>query len=505
MRTAAVRSRRAGLKVCCPILVVAVLTACHTSRPAVRPADRPSRSVVQLRHDIDTVLAAPALASSFWGVVVRSLKTDETIYALNPNKLLMPASNMKIVTLAAAADRLGWDFTYETRVLAVGPIDGGTLNGDLLVVGTGDPSLDDWDGTATRLFESWADQLKVRGVSAITGRIIGDDRAFADDGLGFGWSWDDLGASFAARVSALQFNEGSAQVTIVPGTAVGDPATITVTPVTSGLVIRNIVNTADRTSMPVVDRRRLPGRGGIELRGAVPLGGRPIVQTVAVDNPTLFFVSALKAALVARGIDVAGPAIDIEDLPTVPSPNSVPLITYRSPPLAALSATLMKLSQNQFAEALLRTLGASEGQATADGGRGVAQRILQGWGIAPAGLIQVDGSGLSRYNYVTSENLVAILSHIDRDDRLRAFYEAALPVAGADGTLALRLKGSVADGKVRAKDGSMAGVRALSGYVTTADSEPFVFSILANNFEGPPSVVMNAMDAIAIKLAEFMR
>ncbi len=506
MRTAAVRSRRAGLKVWFPIAVVVGLTACHAApRPAVRPSAPPSRAVLQLRHDIDAVLAAPALASSFWGVVVQSLKTNETIYALNPNKLLMPASNMKIVTLAATADRLGWDYTYETRLFGLGSITNGELDGDLLVVGAGDPSLDDWDGAATRLFETWADQLKAMGVSAIRGRIIGDDRAFEGDGLGFGWEWTDLGAAFAARTSALQFNEGSAQVVVVPGPAVGDPATVTVKPATSGLVVRNLVKTSDPITPPAIERRRLPGSIGIEIRGTVPLGGRPVVQTAAVDNPTLFYVTALKAAFVAHGLDVSGPAVDVDDLPAPPARNgATPLITYRSLPLSTLAATLMKLSQNQFAEAFFRTLGASEGRATADGGRAAAQAILQGWGIPPAALVQVDGSGLSRYNYVTPEGLVAILVHVNQDGRLRAEFEAALPVAGTDDALA-RFRGTAADGKMRAKNGSMTGVRGLSGYVTTADGEAFAFSILANNFEGPPSMITDAMDAIAIKLAEFRR
>lgn len=499
------RSRRAGQKVCVSIAFVVALAACRGPRPVVRPTAPPSRAVLQLRGDIDAILASPALASGFWGVVVKSLKTDETLYSVNPSKLLMPASNMKIVTLAAAADRLGWDYTYETRVVGLGPIEGGRLSGDLLVVGSGDPSLDDWDGAATRLFGTWAEQLKAMGVTTIAGGIIGDDNAFDDDGLGFGWEWTDLGAAFAARTSALQFNEGSAQVVLAPGASVGDVAMLTVSPATSSLAVRNLVRTFDSATPPAIERRRLPGQEGIELRGSVPLGGRPVVQNVAVDNPTLSFVAALRTALVANGISVVGPAVDIDDLPTTPSPDgATPLLTYRSPPLSELATTLMKLSQNQFAEAFFRTLGASEGRATANGGRAVAQTILQGWGVAPGALVQVDGSGLSRYNYVTPESLIAILVHVDRDERLRAPFAASLPVAGSDDALA-RFRGTAADGKVRAKNGSMTGVRALSGYVTTAGGETLAFSILANNFEGPAAVITSATDAVVVKLAEFRR
>ena len=173
--------------------------------------------LAQLQHDIDAVLAAPALERGFWGVLVKAVDRDEVLYSHNANKLMMPASTMKVVTLAAAAEKLGWDYTYTTRVFTTGKISDGILHGDLIVVGSGDPSIDDWDGTATRLFADWATQLKAAGIHSIDGRIVGDDNVFDDDGFGFGWSWDDMARSFSAGVSALQFNEGSVQLKIAPG------------------------------------------------------------------------------------------------------------------------------------------------------------------------------------------------------------------------------------------------------------------------------------------------
>ena len=122
---------------------------------------------------------------------------------------------MKTITLAAAGDQLGWDFSYETRVVPRGRFDG-VLNGDLVIVGSGDPSLDDWDGGAATVFRSWAARLRELGVHEITGRIVGDDRIFSDDGLGSGWMWDDLAFSYSAPASGLQFNEGAAQVVVMP-------------------------------------------------------------------------------------------------------------------------------------------------------------------------------------------------------------------------------------------------------------------------------------------------
>src|SRR6478735_7143782 len=167
--------RGAGLQPCLAVLALALTAACaHPVRPA-SPADpaHPARSappaLVALQHDIDAVLANPVLAHGSWGVLVKSLKTDETLYTLNAGKLMMPASNMKIVTLAAAAEKLGWDFRYTTTVASAGTIADGVLQGDLIVTGSGDPSLVAADGMADRVFADWAGQLKQRGIRVVTG------------------------------------------------------------------------------------------------------------------------------------------------------------------------------------------------------------------------------------------------------------------------------------------------------------------------------------------------
>ena len=498
--------RRLLTTVCC-LLTTALLTACHGApRPAVAPLARPSAALTRLQHDIDALLAVPELEHGSWGVLVRSLAHDDTLYALNARKLMMPASDMKIVTLAAAAERLGWDYTYETRLLGAGAIEAGMLNGDLVVIGSGDPSIANGEGAAARPFESWAEQLKAMGVRAINGRIVGDDTAFDADPLGFGWSWDDLPNGYAAGVSALQFNENSVRVTIAPGASAGDPAGVTLAPDGSGLAVRNLLKTAAPDAAASVETRRLPGSPRLELRGSVPLGSAPIVHTAAVDNPTIFFVTALRNALIVHGIDVQGQAVDIDDVKDSRSrDNGIVFVTYRSPPLSALAATMMKLSQNLYAETLLKTMGAAAGAPTAEAGRAAIRSTLEGWGVSPSGLIQVDGSGLSRYNFVTPETLVTILTLVDRDERLRAPFETALPIAGRDGTLAGRMAGTAAEGNVRAKTGAMANVRATSGYLQTADGEPVVFSIIANNFEATPDVITRTTDKIITRLAEFKR
>ena len=478
-------------------LAALVCSAVLSAQPAV-PAS--TRSVDQLHHDIDAILGAPLLQHGLWGVVVKPVDRDEALYTKNGNMLMMPASSLKVVTLASAVEKLGWDFKYETKVYAVGNVSNGTLNGDLVVVGSGDPSLDDWDGNATRLFNDWATQLKAAGITAINGRIVGDDNAFDDETIGFGWAWDDLAAGFAAGVSALQFNEGNVQLRLGPGDAVGERGIATISPDYSGLTLKNMIVTAPSDTIGNVTRHRLLGSSQLELRGTLPLRGRPYAQTASVDNPTLYYVNALRASLLADGIAVSGPAVDIDDLPTPPSHDRLqPLITYQSPPLSMLATTMMKLSQNQFAEALFKTVGGG----TAEAARTAERDVLQNWGIDPATVIIADGSGLSRYNYITPDTMVAVLTHVARNERLRAAYMSTLPIAGRDGTLELRMKGTLAEGRAFVKTGSMNSVRTSTGFVQTADGQMLVFAIFANNFSNSSAVINAATDEIIVRLASY--
>jgi serine-type D-Ala-D-Ala carboxypeptidase/endopeptidase (penicillin-binding protein 4) len=487
------------------VLIASLFATFATARVATVPAGQAHAAVLNLQHDIDAILARPALERTFWGVLVRSLEANDTLYALNAGKLMMPASNLKIVTLAVAAERLGWAYTFETRLVGTGPITDGSLEGDLVVVGFGDPSVG-LEGTGSDPFDVWAERLKASGVLAIHGRIIGDDNTFEEETLGPGWAWDYLGDGYAAGSGALQLNENVVFVTIGPGQAVGTPAVVSISTDSSGLEIRNDLKTASAGTLTAITTRRLPGSVRLELRGTVALGSARSVHRVSVDNPTQFFVTALRAKLIAHGIEVEGPAIDIDDLPNPPSRQAGTLLAiYRSPPLSTLAVRMMKASQNLYAETLLKTMGAEIGMPSVSGGREAVRSTLESWSIMPAGLIMVDGSGLSRYNLVTPESLVALLTRIDRTEQLRGPFEDALPVAGRDGTLEGRMKNTAAENNARAKTGVIANARSLSGYVRTTSGEPLVFSILANNFETTTDVIDRATDAIVVRLATFKR
>jgi D-alanyl-D-alanine carboxypeptidase/D-alanyl-D-alanine-endopeptidase (penicillin-binding protein 4) len=468
------------------------------------PAAPPASALASLAHDIGALVTTAPADRGTWGIVIKTT-AGETVYALNERKLFVPASNMKVLTLAAAAERLGWDFTFDTRLVAAGPIGARGLDGDLVVVGSGDPTIDNWDGAATTLFRDWADRLRRLGVSKIHGRIIGDDDSFDDEAWGSGWAWDDLDRSFATGVGALQFNQNTAQLKIRGAARSGAPASVEIEPAGSGLTIRNFATSGGRGDPPIEVRRRLDGPT-LELRGSVAAGNGTVVRNVAVANPTLYFATALRDGLIAAGIEVEGEAVDIDDITDPPSrARGNVLLDHHSPPLSEMAKTMMELSQNLYAETLLKTIGSQQTVGSSAAGRTAVAGVLEAWGLSPDEFKIVDGSGLSVYDLVTPDLVAGVLTHVALDEQLRRPFEASLPVAGREGTLSRRMRGTAAEGNVRAKTGSLSNSRALSGYVRDADGEDLVFSILVNNFGASSDAVDRAMDGMLVRLAQFRR
>jgi D-alanyl-D-alanine carboxypeptidase/D-alanyl-D-alanine-endopeptidase (penicillin-binding protein 4) len=419
----------------------------------------------------------------------------------------MPASTLKTLTLAVTADRLGWDFAYETRAFPIGSVVNGVLDGDLLVVGAGDPSFNDRDGSATEVFQSWASRLKELGIQTIGGRIIGVDNVFDDDGLGAGWMWDDMAEDYSAAASGLQFNEGTAQVIVTPGPSIGEPAVLALSPSHARVPLVNGVTTAAAgtpTAIAIGAFARMPGAS---LKGVIAVDSASQTRVVTVGNPTLYFANAVRTTMIASGIDVLGGAADADDLADIPATPAIEApLAHRSAPLSSLADQLMKISDNLYAETFLRTLGATQranGSATA--GIEVVKETLASWGVPPSEIVMADGSGLSRYNLVTANALVSTLTHVYADDALRGPFLATLPVAGRPGMLGRRMQGTKAEGNVQAKTGSFTNARAVAGFMRTSDGEPLVFAVMANNYGVPAAAVDRVTDAVLVALAEFRR
>ena len=460
----------------------------------------------ELRADLARVFSASVNERGVWAVDIRSIDTGERLYDLNSGKLMMPASNMKIVTLSAAADALGWDYRFTTTLETRGSIAGGVLHGDLIVTSNGDPSINSREGRADAVLTEWTRALQAAGISSIEGRIIGNNQAFDDEGIGAGWSWDYLQYGYAAPVGALEYNENNATLTISPGGQDGATPVVSLSP-GSGLSLLNHTTTGAAGSASTIDYRRDIVRQALDVTGSIAAGAPSDTRSVAVVNPTIFFAQSLKDGLIARGLSVTGEAVDGDEVAAeMPAGDTRVLASTASPPLREIATVLMKVSQNLYAETLLKALGAARGGlGTAEAGRIAVRDTLTRWGIPSDSYVMYDGSGLSRYNYVTASALTAILEHMYKDPRHHDAFVATLPIAGKDGTIATRLRRTRAEGNAVAKTGSISNARSLSGFVKTRDGETLVFSILANDFVIPAATITWMADLGVEILSNFTR
>lgn len=490
-------------------LAVLLLGACAKAKPGQTPGTAGSRPaslspsapppLAVLATDLDALIDRPGHQRATWGIAVRSLRTGERLYARNAGTLLVPASALKIATATAAAAAVGWDFVFTTTVEAAGTIEAGVLRGDLVLRGTGDPSTLSEGGPD--IVAALVDVLRQRGVTRIEGRVIADDSGVEEPRPGLAWSWDDLGTATGALSGALNATENVARVTVVPSVAPGLPVRIDLPVDDPEMAVANRARTGAPGSSQTIWAERRPGEGALTIAGSLAADARPTLLTVAVENPTLWTARLVRTRLVAAGIAVDGSALDADGLLTVPTGER--LVSLSSRPLRELVRPMLKRSVNVYGEAIVRLAAGPDGaREMAAAGAAIRGRLRE-WGVGEDAVRMVDGSGLSRFNLSTADALTGILAAAW--DGGASPLVGALPVAGVDGTLAERMKGTVAAGNVRAKTGTMTHVRSLAGYVTTADGEPLAFAVLVNNFEGTGAAAVATIDAVAARLAEFRR
>jgi D-alanyl-D-alanine carboxypeptidase/D-alanyl-D-alanine-endopeptidase (penicillin-binding protein 4) len=463
----------------------------------VRPAAGAPKG---LKSGIDAIVEAPRFAHAWWGVEVRSLRSGKVLYARNAERDLKPASTLKLVTTAAALDALGPAATLKTTVEAAGRLDAqGRLLGDAYLVGGGDPNLSGrfTEGRVTAAFESLADQLRAGGVKRIEGRLVGQEGLFQGDRRGDDWSWGDLVWRYGAEVSALSFNDNVADLTVAPGERAGEPAVVDRQPVTSYYRVASTATTGPRGTASTLTLRRALGSNVVQLSGALPLGQGPQSLGVALEDPARYAATVFAEVLTTKGIVVTGDVATSSD--ALPAGRRT-LATWESRPISEIVGVVNKVSQNLHTEMLLRLLGARvKGQGTVEAGHEAEAAFLKRLGARSESWSLQDASGLSRSDLVTPHGMVDLLAGMDRHRHAEAF-RASLPVAGVDGTLADRMKGTPAEGKVRAKTGSIRNVNALGGYVDARSGDRMVFYAVVNHHLSATDAV-EAIDAIATLLA----
>lgn len=459
------------------------------------PSGAAEAGEAELPDAIATILRTSPIRGARAGVIVSDLETGEVVYGKNADELLNPASNIKILTTAAALARLGPDFRYPTEVFFGGPLEKGVLKGNLYLRGKGDPSL-----STERLYRI-VRQLRHLGLQEVQGNLVADDTYFDAQYEGPGWDQDDSDRPYMAGAGALSLNLNAIEIQVFPGETVGEKARVVVEPASDYLVVDNQAVTTGRRSRSRIVASSDPqeNRQRIAVRGRIALGRDRVVTYRRISHPPLFTAHTFRQLLSEQGIAVKGRVL----LGETPS-RLTPVHTDWSEPLPLLVHRLNKWSQNHMSEMLLKTLGAETFGAPGTWAKGVAAVetfLAEEVGIPRGSLVLRNGSGLNDTNRASARQILEVLEWAWKDSKIAPELLASLPIAGIDGTTRNRLVGTLGEGRVRAKTGTLQNVTALSGYATAPNGRNYAFSIIVNDYPGRLSTVLPGVDAIGAAVA----
>ncbi len=473
----------------------------------------------ELTRRINGVIDESQFAAARWGISAVSLSSGAVLYQRDADRVFTPASNMKIYTTGVALDLLGADYRWRTSVYAKEqPGASGTIQGDLILYGRGAPDLVSRNQDANKgSLAKLADDLYGRGIRRVEGNVIGDESYFRGDSVGDGWQWTDMQWYFGAEASALSVDENQIDVNLIPSSKTGEPPVVKTSDVDSYVTLENRMVTSERGERTTIGLHRGLSDNNIEVWGEFAPGSKGFGARLSVHSPALWAAKMFLDLLRTRGIVITGQA-QARDSRQPRSQRfdpsqAVELAVLSSQPLSEIARKTNKESNNLYAELILRTLGRERGEMLGqreqvgrergddETGLAVIRLWLTRAGISTDRIALHDGCGLSRLDLVTPEATVQLLLSLSKTASSQTFRQS-LPIAGRDGTLGGRLK-SVSD-RVSAKTGSLTYVNSLSGYLTTADGEQLVFSIMCNDqiSRGNATVLIDEITAL---LASFPR
>lgn len=480
------------------------------SRAGAADATPGPANVAELQARMDAFIRQPRFHGAVWGIKVISLDTGRVLFEHEAERRMSPASNCKLYDGALALDQLGAHYRIRTPVLATAAVDAnGTLPGDLVIAGRGDPS---WNHRVEKkdfweIFAPFVAVLKQAGVRHITGDIVADATWLRGPPQGASWTADDANDSDGAEISAVSLADNYVDLRITPAAVVGQPCGIEMLQPLSGLTLDNRTVTAPAGAERIMRVQRLTDENTVLVSGQLPLGGAEKLSDAIVPRPAAWFASALREALCRAGIAVDGGARGVH-WPQLPVSTKVKLGEVASPEVGALVAGFMKPSQNLETDLIFHHLGELHRQSATPAWIQSDELAVTALGkflgdhqLRPGEVIFNEGSGLSRNNLATAAAVVDLLAFMAAH-RERDAFTSSLPVAGHDGTLKKRMLGTPAEGNVRAKTGTLRWVNALSGYVTTAAGERLAFSFIQNRHQVPPGHKPGAdVDELAVMLS----
>ncbi len=474
-----------------------------------------AQEVSELQADLSRMLDAYSWKDARWGVLVVSLDQSDTLFSESPDSALSPASNLKLLTTAAALRILGPDFRFQTYLLSDSNIANDVLEGDLVLYGTGDPGISDlFFQEREDVLELLADQLEEAGVRTVTGDLVADASHLPGPLRPYSWDPEDLNDHFAAPISALSFNENVVSFRVTPSDRSGPRPEVHTIPENAGLDVHNLAITSPRGTRPHLSILREYPLDPIRIEGGIVLGARDAWRQMTVPSPPHFAASVFRNVLLERGIRILG-NIRVVESPdksvltgiTSPTHHERPrvriLAKHTSPPLSEYISVINKRSNNLFAELVFRTMGRTqEGLGSPEASARAVSVALTEIGVPMESVVQLDGSGLAAGNRTSASTFVSVLQRMAETETWNHYW-ASLPQAGTRRELR-RMYQTAAAGNLRAKTGTIEGVSALSGIVRSRDQERLAFSILLN---GTPSTTRakRVENLVGARLAEFVR
>lgn len=491
-------------------LLVALLAASLPTSPlpAQQPAPAADGTERGLRGTIDAVVTEPPLNQVHWGVLVVDPATGRSVYSRNAENKFVPASNQKILVTATAFALLRPDYRYTTSLWTAAEVDGrGVLHGDLVLPGTGDPTLSDrFHESATAPLEALTTQVAAAGIREVRGALVVDASRWDSTSVPGSWMVGNLAPTYGATGGAFAIAEGTVSIEVTAASQPGDPARIRWWPQGRRDFVVSEVSTVVPELSDDLRADYLPESRRLVVRGVIPWGTVDTIQ-VAARDPVRLASEALLRALEYRGIRVDG-GVRVAwtggeplaggcytgSVMFCPSARQVALLA--SPPMREIAQATLEPSQNWIAEQLVRTLGMEYGdEGSWREGFHVMERFLtEEVGVDSLDLSMRDGSGLSAYNLVTPRALVSLLSYMWSTPHYAEYRDALASPEEEESTLERRLRNL--RGRVFAKTGTITHVNALSGYVLTAEGRELVFSILTNGSGLPSGRVRDAMDEV---------
>jgi D-alanyl-D-alanine carboxypeptidase/D-alanyl-D-alanine-endopeptidase (penicillin-binding protein 4) len=460
------------------------------------------------------ILESGQPAKGEWGLLIADGSTGQVLFEENADKYFVPASNMKLFTTALALAKLSPGFRFRTTIEATAePGANGKLPGPLYLVGRGDPNLsnrkfpyalkEEFDGPSEKVIAEMADAIAAKGIREISGDIVGDESYFPRERYPNGWEIDDMVWEYGAAISAIVVDDNTVQLTLTAGEKAGDKVNALVSPDAPEFTVDNQVITSAAGVKADLTVKREPGSNVVTVLGTLPAKSTPRKLTLAIQEPALQAAAMLKRLLEDRGIKVDGTVRKLSLPPGAPEGEKrVVLAEHRSIPLGDSVKLVNKISQNLHTEMLLRTATRQSGAwTTPEDLANFATSFYAVAGIPSGGVVQTDGSGLSRHDLVTPRALVALLLYAEKQPWFDVYF-ASLPVAGIDGTLEDHMKNSIADGRLHAKSGSVEHVRTRSGYADLPSGKRLVFSFLSNNMGSKGHEATDALDALSIAMME---